>query len=127
MSIFKVTIYSEISEFPTEKRYDAGINILELKKKLELITGANYLTMKVSLSIGDEEIGELADNDKTLSDCVGDRATPDAVLKLTVKDGDSSKIFSGDAPKFNLSEEKYLQRSNNARDFIKEMRAKRQR
>lgn len=125
-SMFNVTIHSEISEFPTEKRYDAGIKILDLKKKLELITGANHLTMKISMSIGDKVVGELNDNEQTLGHYVERAgANGDVTLKLVVTDSQPSNLLSGDAPKFQISEDKYLQRPNNARNFIKEMREKR--
>lgn len=124
-TIFNVTIHSDISEFPTEKRYDAGVKVSELKKKLELITGDNHATMKITVSVGDKEIAVLDDNDKTLGQYVGDQVASDSLLKLTVKDDQASKLLSGDAPKFTISDEKYQQRPNNARNFIKEMREKR--
>lgn len=123
-SVLKVTIYSEISEFPTEKRYDPSIKISELKKKLELITGANHQTMKISMSIDDKEIGQLDKDDETLAYYVGEQVGQDSTLKLVVKDEQPSDLLSGDVPKYTISEAKYLERQNNVRDFIKQTREK---
>lgn len=125
-SVVTVSIHSDASEFPTEKRYDAGINILELKKKLELITGASYTSMKVTILIDDKEVGVLTKNENTLADYLGEHLGKGVSVKLVVKDEHSSLILQGgDTPKFVISEDKYLQRPNNARNFIKEMREKR--
>lgn len=123
-SVFNVTIHSDFSEFPVDKRYDASIKISELKKKLELITGANHTTMKIFLSVGDKDIGELSNNDETLVSYAGDQVGKESVLKLVVKDEQSSNVLEGDVPKYSIADEKYLERENNARNFIKEMRAK---
>lgn len=126
--VVNVSIQSNLSQYPTEKRYDPQINVLELKKKLELITGANYTSMKVTLFIDDKEIGELSNNEETLAHYIGShQAIEDKTVKLVVKDESPSLILTqeGDAPKYIISENKYLQRPNNARNFIKEMREKR--
>lgn len=123
-SVFDVKIHSDFSEFPVEKRFDVNIKISELKEKLELITGANHTTMKIFLSIGEKEIGELLNNDESLVKYVGDQYSQSSVLKLVVKDEESSNVLDGDVPKYNIDDEKYLARQNNARNFIKEVRAK---
>jgi hypothetical protein len=125
-NVVNVTIQSDASEFPTEKRYDSNIKVSELKKKLELITGANHTSMKVTLSVDDKEVGLLSNNDETLAHYLGDQLKKDSSVKLLVKDEQPSLILQGgDTPKFVISEDKYLQRPNNARNFIKEMREKR--
>lgn len=125
-SVVSVSIHSDASEFPTEKRYDSSINILELKKKLELITGATHTSMKVTLIVDDKEIGVLSKNEETLGHYLGEHLGKGGSIKLVVKDEHPSLILQGgDAPKFVISEDKYLQRPNNARNFIKEMREKR--
>lgn len=125
-TVINVSINSDVSEFPTEKRYDVNTKILELKKKLELITGANHATMKVTLFIDDKEIGALSKNEETLGHYVGNVTGKDSTIKLVVKDEEPSLVSTGgDTPKFIISEEKYAQRPNNARNFIKEMREKR--
>jgi hypothetical protein len=123
--VVNVTIQSDTSEFPTEKRYDPNIKVLELKKKLELITGAAHTSMNVTLFIDDKEVGLLANEDETLAYYLGNQLKNDSSVKLLVKDEQPSLILQGDAPKFVISEDKYLQRPNNARNFIKEMREKR--
>lgn len=124
-SIYNVTIHSEINEFPVEKRFDANIKISELKKKLELITGANHTSMKITLSIGEKEVGELDKDDESLSYYVGDLSGQDvSSLKLVVKDDQSANPLEGDVPKYTISEDKYLERGNNARNFIKQVREK---
>lgn len=127
-NVVNVSIHSDLAEFPSERRYDPQINILELKKKLELITGANHTSMKVTLFIDEKEIGELGNDEETLAHYLGtDQVDKDKTVKLIVKDENPSLILTqeGDAPKYVISEDKYLQRPNNARNFIKEMREKR--
>lgn len=124
-SVVKVLIHSEISEFPTEKRYDPNIQVSELKKKLELITGANHKTMKVTLHISEENLVELSDDEKTLSNYLGDNVTNETSFKLVVQDDQAKDLLSGDVPKYTISEEKYESRPNTARNFIKEVREKR--
>lgn len=123
-AVYNVSISSDFNEFPVEKRYDVLIKISELKKKLELITGANHTTMKIFLSVDDKDIGELANDDQTLVSYVGDQVSKESVLKLVVKDDHSTNVLDGDVPKFTLSDEKYVERQNNARNFIKEVREK---
>ena len=121
-----VTIHSDSSEFPTEKRFDPSIKVSELKKKLELITGATHTSMKVTLSVDDKEVGLMSNEEETFAHYLGDQLKKDSSVKLVVKDEHPSQISQGgDAPKFVISEDKYLQRPNNARNFIKEMREKR--
>lgn len=126
-SVVTVSIQSDASEYPTEKRYDPNIKIGELKKKLELITGADHTSMKVTLIVDDKDVGVMANGDETLGHYLGiGAARKDSTLKLIVKDEQPSLILQGgDTPKFVISEDKYLQRPNNARNFIKEMREKR--
>ena len=123
-SVFNVTIYSDISEFPVEKRYDSNIIISELKKKLELITGANHTSMKITLSVDDKQIGELDNDNETLGHYLGEQVNKDSALKFVVKDEQPSDLLSGDVPKYTISEERYLERENNVRNFIKEIREK---
>lgn len=120
-----VSIHSEISEFPTEKRYDVNTLVGELKKKLELITGAQHKTMTIQLSIDGKDIGLLNEDDKTLAYYVGENPNKDSVVKLIVKDEQPSDILSGDVPKYTISDDKYQARPDNVRNFIKELREKR--
>lgn len=124
---YNVSIHSDTFEFPTEKRYDSNTKVIDLKKKLELITGVNYKTMKLNIFIGDKDIGLLSKDDDTLAEYLkNEQVTKDTVLKLCVKGEQPSLILTGgDTPKFTISDEKYVQRPNNARDFIKQMREKR--
>uniref|UniRef100_A0A6G1S591 Tubulin-folding cofactor B n=1 Tax=Aceria tosichella TaxID=561515 RepID=A0A6G1S591_9ACAR len=124
--VVSVTIQSDSSEFPTEKRFDPNIKVSELKKKLELITGATHTSMKLTLSVDDKEVGLMSNDDETFAHYLGDQLKKDSSVKLLVKDEQPSLILQGgEAPKFVISEDKYLQRPNNARNFIKEMREKR--
>ena len=124
-NVVTVSIQSDFNEFPAEKRYDPNINILELKKKLELITGAIHTSMIVTLYKDDKEIGTLANNNETLAHYLGEASQSGSVLKLVVKDQQPSLIpKEGDVPKFVLGEEEYSKRSDTARNFIKELRQK---
>lgn len=123
MPIVNVTIHSEISEFPTEKRYDSEIQISELKKKLELITGANHKTMKISLSVGDKK-ADIDDDNQTLAHFIGQEVTDGMNIVFEVKDDQMKELLSGDVPKYTISDDKYKERPDNVRDFIKQTREK---
>lgn len=123
-AVLKVIIHSDLSEFPTEKRYDPNIKVGELKKKLELITGADHSSMKVTAFVGDKQIAELDNNDNSLADYLDKETAEQPIIKLVVKDDQVKEILSGDVPKYEISEEKYLERQNNARNFVKEVRGK---
>lgn len=123
--VFNVSIQSEINEFPTEKRYDSQIKISELRKKLELITGADHKTMKIELHLNDNQVTLLDNDDQTLESYVGELSDKETILKLVVKDEQSKALLNGDVPKYTISEEKYQSIPNNARNFIKELKEKR--
>lgn len=123
-SVLTVSINSNLSEYPTEKRYDKNIIISELKKKLELITGANHLTMKIHLQLDDKQSVELSNDSETLGHYVDQLDCKDVILKLIVNDDQNSNILSGDTPKYTIPEEKYQSRSDTARNFIKQVREK---
>lgn len=118
-TVLNVTIHSDINEFPTEKRYDPAIKISELKKKLELITGANHKTMELFMTINDDEPKKLDDEEQTLSHYTNGKTDQ---INLTVKDTQSKSLLEGDVPKYEIPEDKYSQRKDNARDFIRKMR-----
>lgn len=124
-TLVSAEIVTNDSEFPVERRFDVNQEIGKLKEKLEPITGANHQTMTVSLSVGGEEIGELKDSSKTLAEYLGEKLSIEKLkIKLTIKDDQSTSLFEGDVPKYEISEENYSQRSNNARNFINEMKKK---
>lgn len=123
--VFNVSIQSEINEFPTEKRYDSQIKISELRKKLELITGADHKTMKIELHLNDNQVTLLDNDDQTLESYVSELSDKETILKLVVKDEQSKALLNGDVPKYTISEEKYQSIPNNARNFIKELKEKR--
>lgn len=123
--IVQVSIHSEINEFPSEKRFPSTLKIKELKEKLELITGANHATMKIEFSLDNKLIGSPSDDKKTLGEFLGEALSTESIFKLTVQDESSKDLLSGDVPKYTISEDKYLSRTENARNFIKEIREKR--
>lgn len=125
-SVVNVSIHSKLSEFPTEKRYDPNIKICELKEKLELVTGANHKTMKITMTVEDKPEIELSNNAETLAHYIGCEVSKDTVLKLNVQDDHAGDLLEGDVPKYTISEEKYLERPNNVREFIKQTREKQQ-
>ncbi|XP_043234958.1 tubulin-folding cofactor B-like isoform X2 [Amphibalanus amphitrite] len=44
-----VTVSSNITQYPMQKRFQKGLTILQLKNKLELVTGGSAATMRLSL------------------------------------------------------------------------------
>lgn len=120
-----VSIHSQVSDVPTEKRYPSEIKINDLKEKLELITGANHKTMTVELSIDDKPAVALEDDERTLVHYVGQVPPKETHVKLIVKDDSSMDLLAGDVPHATISEENYVKRPN-ARDFIKQLREKKE-
>ncbi|BES93034.1 CAP-Gly domain [Nesidiocoris tenuis] len=103
-----------------EKRYHKGITVLELKGKLEVITGANAATMKIKVfSKTDELVCELSDGNALL----GSYPIDDG-MRLHVEDQFllRKQLDEFQVEKFELSQEEYDKRSDTVRSFLKRNR-----
>lgn len=115
----------QTQDLPPVKRYPAEIKIRDLKDKLELFTGANRETMNVEIYIDNEPAVTLENDEETLVHYVGRVPPRETTVRLVVHDESSRDLLSGDVPKMTISEEKYANRPNNFRKFMKEVREKR--
>uniref|UniRef100_T1GT24 CAP-Gly domain-containing protein n=1 Tax=Megaselia scalaris TaxID=36166 RepID=T1GT24_MEGSC len=95
-----------------EKKFPKKFTILELKEKLEIVTGGSAGTMQIELYNGDKLLGRLDNNTRLL----GSYPIEDG-MRLHVID---SFLFSEDfVEKFELTEEQYNQRQDTLKSFLK--------
>ncbi|XP_067830917.1 tubulin-folding cofactor B [Heptranchias perlo] len=118
-AVVNVRISSSLTSFVSEKRFNRGITVSELKCKLELIVGSPASCMELQLfSADDKFIGSLNQDEALLgSYSVDDRCRIHVIDKSGVKIGefeDVSKVI-----KYEMSDEAYEKRTDSARLFLK--------
>ncbi|CAO1413595.1 unnamed protein product [Diamesa serratosioi] len=94
-----------------EKKFDKKLTILELKGKLEILTGGNQGTMQLELYSGDKFICKLDNNDVML----GGTEVEDG-MRIHVID---NILFEQNVEKFELTENQYEVRQDSVRSFLK--------
>lgn len=117
-SSVNVYITSNCNSFQSEKRFNKDITVADLKSKLELITGASALSMKISV-IDDK-------TDKTVCELSSDSALLgsypiDSGHRLQVDDPTRSKDdFENTAgiEKYEMTAEDYSKRTNTVKSFL---------
>ncbi|KAK9881935.1 hypothetical protein WA026_018129 [Henosepilachna vigintioctopunctata] len=99
-----------------EKRFPKDITIVDLKAKLELVTGGNCQTMKLEVyDKNNKLVCKLEDNDKQLG------SYPiDSGMRLHIIDQFllKNEFDSKDVEKFELSSEEYAKKSDSVRAFL---------
>lgn len=125
-----IVITSDRIEFPVTRKYDPESKVRDIKQKLELITGDNHETMSIDLYINGKFIRAVDQDDQKLSYYLEGHLTDlggDICIKLHLKDNSNDKDEFNDVSKvekFTLPEDQYEQRSDTARNFIKQLKAK---
>lgn len=100
----------------TERRFPGDISIVDLKSRLEIITGASSATMNLTFYDASGGLISTADDSK----CLGDYliSENDQRLQLRVKDFNAVKLDDlSSVPKFEISDEDYDKRSDSVRAF----------
>ncbi|EIE84324.1 hypothetical protein G6F46_007024 [Rhizopus delemar] len=117
MSIVILFVDTSEEKVSTERRFDKGLTISQLKYKLEPITGIPSSTQLIELYQGNNLLGSLDDEDKMLG------AYPvEDYMRLHVKDTNPHRIRNqytdvSLVEKFELTEDEYQKRSDTVRAF----------
>lgn len=110
-----VLITSCFNSFGTERRYPKNILISDLKRKLELITGASESSMKLQLRDKNDSIVANLTDDSTLGSYALQEGMRIHVIDDTHKVGEFEDVSK--VKKFELSEEEYQKKSDSVRAF----------
>ncbi|CAD5213860.1 unnamed protein product [Bursaphelenchus xylophilus] len=109
-----IQIQSPSLEFNSLKQFAPSTLVMELKRKLELVVGMYKDDMVLSLLNPEGKFErDIVEEGATLEE-IG--ARNDWIIKVTNKNGDLLK-FDG-AEKFNIPDDKYAEREDNARAFL---------
>ncbi|KAI9013992.1 CAP Gly-rich domain-containing protein [Phycomyces nitens] len=116
MSIVTV-IVSTSESIESERRFDKGLTLLDLKCKLEPITGIPASTQKIELFRGNNLIGPLDDDERMLGSY-----PVDDYMRLHISDLNPHRVKNqftdvSLVEKFELTEEEYANRHDSVRAF----------
>lgn len=112
-----VTVTSNITKFPMQKRFQKSLNILALKNKLELVTGGSAATMRLSLYDKQDQFVCSMDSETAL---LGSFPIDDG-MRLHVEDKTHRKGEFEDTSniqKFELTDEQYLSKQDTLRAYL---------
>ncbi|KAI9487806.1 MAG: CAP Gly-rich domain-containing protein [Benjaminiella poitrasii] len=117
MSIVTLFVDTSDEKVSSERRFDKGLTISQLKYKLEPITGIPYSTQKIDLYQGNALQGTLDDENRML----GSYPVED-YMRLHVTDTNPHRVKNqytdvSLVDKFELTEEEYERRSDTVRAF----------
>lgn len=117
-----VRLTSTVSAFESNKRFNRGITIAELKSKLEMIVGAPASCMDLELfSVTDQFLQKIEDNEALLGSFpVDDECRIHVIDKSGGQAGEFSDLSK--VEKFTLPDEAYENRTESARSFMKKHR-----
>lgn len=97
-----------------EKKFPRDIKIVELKCKLEVITGGSAATMQLHLFNGDKFVVQLTDDDAELGSYPIENN-----MRLHVIDNFTNLFGDSKVEKFELTDKQYTERRNTVRDYLK--------
>lgn len=112
-----VRITSNLNSFMSEKRYDRGLTIGDLKGRLELVTGASSGTMVLeAFDENDKLVCSLSDDAALLGSFNVEENYRIHVTDNSKKMGEFEDLSK--VEKFELSEEEYSKRNESVRSFL---------
>ncbi|XP_053728814.1 tubulin-folding cofactor B [Synchiropus splendidus] len=117
-----VNLTTSISSFEVVKRYDRGISIGELKRKLEMVVGAPSSSMDLELYSTSNNFLQKMDNDEAL---LGSYPVDDGCrIHVIDRSGGTMNEFSdvSKVEKFELSDEAYDKRTDTVRSVLQKQR-----
>jgi len=116
-ALVNVRITTNLSSFASEKRYDRGLTIAEVKGRLELVTGASPGTMILDLyDDKDKLVGSINQNDALLGSFPVEENYRIHVTDNNKKVGEFEDVSK--VEKFELSQEDYSKRNDSVRSFL---------
>lgn len=117
-----VRLSSTISSFDAKRRFNRGISIAELKKKLEMVVGASASCMDLELfSISDKFLQKMDDNEALLGSYPVD---DECRIHVIDRSGGQMDQFTdvSKVEKFELPDDAYDKRADSVRSFMKKQR-----
>ncbi|XP_056230751.1 tubulin-folding cofactor B [Seriola aureovittata] len=117
-----VRLTSTIISFETQRRFNRGISVAELKGKLEMVVGTPSSCMDLELySVSDKFMQKIDDNDALLGSYPVD---DDCRIHVIDRSGGQMGEFTdvSKVEKFELSDEAYDKKTDSARSFMKKQR-----
>ncbi|XP_022623255.1 tubulin-folding cofactor B [Seriola dumerili] len=117
-----VRLTSTIISFETQRRFNRGISVAELKGKLEMVVGTPASCMDLELySVSDKFMQKIDDNEALLGSYPVD---DDCRIHVIDRSGGQMGEFTdvSKVEKFELSDEAYDKKTDSARSFMKKQR-----
>ncbi|XP_068212336.1 tubulin-folding cofactor B-like [Palaemon carinicauda] len=115
--LVNVRVTSNLNSFMAEKRFDRGLNIADLKGRLELITGATAGNMTLQVyNENDEPVCALSDDDALLGSYNVEENYRIHVNDPSKKEGEFEDLSK--VEKFELSEEEYAKRNDSVKSYL---------
>ncbi|CAI4222908.1 unnamed protein product [Auanema sp. JU1783] len=117
-----IEVSTNVTEFPYEKRYPSTMKLEDFKLKLELIVGAEANKLRLELFDKDGKlVKSLTEDDKTLEE-LGIKSGM-RVHAVDSTGGNEELKDDSMVEKYEMSDEKYSQRTDSVREFKKKMMA----
>jgi len=117
-SMVEVDITSNITCFTSQKKFDKSLTIMDLKCKLEMITGGAAATMKLSVfDKENQEVCKLEDNDALLGSFPVDSSFRIHVNDSSRVQGEFENVAA--VEKFELSKDEYSQKKDTVQAYLK--------
>uniref|UniRef100_A0A0N4ZRP3 CAP-Gly domain-containing protein n=1 Tax=Parastrongyloides trichosuri TaxID=131310 RepID=A0A0N4ZRP3_PARTI len=120
--MINLTIYTNVSDFPHEKKFDSGMRLKEFKEKMIMIAGIENLeNMQVELIDQQKQsLKILDDNNKSLKEY--DLDSESLILVKDISGGNEEFIGNNDIDeRYIMPDEKYAMRDDNVRNFKKKI------
>ncbi|XP_033487893.1 tubulin-folding cofactor B [Epinephelus fuscoguttatus] len=119
--IVSVRLTRTISSFEVPLRFNRGISIAELKRKLEMVVGASSSSMDLELfSVSDKFLQKMDDNDALLGSYPVD---DNCRIHVTDTSGQMNEFTDvSKVEKYELPDDVYEKRTDSARSFMKKHR-----
>lgn len=120
--VVKVRITSTLSSFESKGKFNRGITIAELKRRLEMIVGVPTSCMDLELfSVSDQFLQKLEDNEALLGSFPVDN---DCRIHVIDRSGGQVGEFTdfSQVEKFEIADDVYDKREDSARSFMKKQR-----
>uniref|UniRef100_H2ZE35 CAP-Gly domain-containing protein n=1 Tax=Ciona savignyi TaxID=51511 RepID=H2ZE35_CIOSA len=117
-SIVRVTVSNSTTSFVSERRFDRGLPIAEIKGKLELITGCSSQYMELEVFSKEDKLLFKLDR---LEDVLGSFPVDDGMRIHVIDTNPQANVFNdiSQCEKFNIPDQTYDAKRDTVRSFLK--------
>nr|XP_002119217.1 tubulin-folding cofactor B [Ciona intestinalis] len=117
-SIVRVTVSNSLTSFVSERRFDRGLPIPEIKGKLELMTGCMSQSMQLEVySKEDKLLFKIGDTEELLGSFAIDDGMRIHVIDTNPQQTDFTDVSQ--CEKYNMPDENYNSKRDTVRSFLK--------